>query len=57
MHPSHVQCKRYELNAQINFWKSVYLKNPSLGPEIRLPIGKVSLRGSTPLSTKDVSTD
>ena len=32
----------------------MYLKNLSLGPGIRLPIGKVPLKGSTPLSpTKD----
>ena len=33
------------------------LKNPSLGPGIELPIGKVPLKGSTPLSPKEVSTD
>ena len=33
------------------------LKNPSLNPEIRLPIGKVPLKGSTPLSLIKVSTD
>ena len=33
------------------------LKNPSLSPEIRLPIGKVPLKGSTPLSPIKVSTD
>ena len=32
-------------------------KNPSLSPGIRLPIGKVPLKGSTPLSPKKVSTD
>ena len=33
------------------------LKNPSLGPEIRLLIRKVPLGGSTPLSPKEVSID
>ena len=33
------------------------LKNPSLGLGIRLPIGKVPLKGSTPLSPTKVSTD
>ena len=33
------------------------LKNPSLCPGIRLPIGKVPLKGSTPLSPIKVSTD
>ena len=40
-----------------SFWKGVYLKNPSLGPGIRLPIGKVPLKGSTPLSPTKVSID
>ena len=40
-----------------NFWKSVSLKNPSLSPGIRLPIGKVPLKGSTPLSPIKVYTD
>ena len=40
-----------------NFWKSMSLKNPSLGPGIRLLIGKVPLKGSTPLSPLKVSTD
>ena len=40
-----------------NFWKSVSLENPSLGPGIRLLIGKVLLGGSTPLSPIKVSTD
>ena len=31
------------------------LKNPSLGPGIRLLIGKVPLKGSTPLSPTKVS--
>ena len=39
------------------FWKSMSLKNPSLGLEIKLPIRKVPLKGSTPLSPSDVSTD
>ena len=39
------------------FWKSVSLKNPSLSPGIRLPIGKVPLKGSTPLSPIKVSTN
>ena len=30
--------------------KGMSLKNPSLNPGIRLPIGKVPLKGSTPLS-------
>ena len=33
------------------------LKNPSLDPGIRLPIGKVPLKGSTPLSPIKVSTN
>ena len=33
------------------------LKNPSLSPGIRLPIGKVLLKGSTPLSPTKVSID
>ena len=33
------------------------LKNSSLSPGIRLPIEKVPLGGSTPLSPKEVSTD
>ena len=33
------------------------LKNPSLGPGIRLLIGKVPLKGSTPLSPTEVSTN
>ena len=33
------------------------LKNPSLGPGIRLLIGKVPLGGSTPLSPIKVYTD
>ena len=37
--------------------KLVFEKTPSLGPRIRLPIGKVPLKGSTPLSPKKVSTD
>ena len=37
-----------------SFWKNVTLKNPSLGSGIRLPIGKVPLRGSTSLSPKEV---
>ena len=40
-----------------NFWKSVSLKNPSLSPGIRLPIGKVPLKGCTPLSPIKVSTN
>ena len=32
-------------------------KNPSLSPGIRLLIGKVPLKGSTPLSPTKVSTD
>ena len=40
-----------------SFWKIVSLKNPSLGPMIRLPIGKVPLGDSTPLSPKKVSTN
>ena len=41
----------------IIFGKSMFLNNPSLGPGIRLLIGKVPLGGSTPLSPKKVSTD
>ena len=41
----------------IIFGKSMSLKNPSLSPRIRLPIGKVPLKGSTPLSPIKVSTD
>ena len=37
-----------------SFWKNMSLKNPSLGLGIRLPIGKVPLRGSTSLSPKEV---
>ena len=33
------------------------LKNPNLGPGIKLLIGKVPQRGSTPLSPIKVSTD
>ena len=33
------------------------LKNPSLGPGIGLPIGKVPLKCSTPLSPTKISTD
>ena len=35
----------------------MYLKNPSLGLGIRLPIGKVPLKGSTLSSLIKVSTD
>ena len=41
----------------IIFGKNMSLKNPSLGPGIRLPIGKVPLKGSTPLSPLKVSTN
>ena len=41
----------------IIFGKGMSLKNPSLGPEIRLLIGKVPLGGSTPLSSIKVFTD
>ena len=41
----------------IIFGKSMSLKNLSLSSGIRLPIGKVSLKGSTPLSPLKVSTD
>ena len=40
-----------------HFWKSMSKKNPSLGLGIRLPIGKVLLKGSTLLSPTKVSTD
>ena len=40
-----------------SFTKSMYLKNPILGLEIRLPIGKVPLRDNTPLKLKEVSND
>ena len=39
----------------IIFRKSMSLKNLSLGPGIRLPIEKVPLKGSTPLSPLKVS--
>ena len=39
------------------FGKSMSLENPSLSPGIRLPIGKVPLKGSTPLSPIKVSTN
>ena len=38
-----------------SFWKNVSLKNPSLGPGIRLLIGKVPLKGSIPLIPTKVS--
>ena len=41
----------------IIFGKSMSLKNPSLSPGIKLPIGKVPLKGSTPLSPIKVSTN
>ena len=41
----------------IVFGKSMSLKNPSLSPGIRLPIGKVPLGGNTSLSPKEVSTN
>ena len=41
----------------IIFGKSMSLKNPSLSLGIRLPIGKVPLKGSTPLSPIKVSTN
>ena len=41
----------------IIFGKNMSLKNLSLGPGIRLLIGKVLLGGSTPLSLKEVSTN
>ena len=37
--------------------ESVSLENPSLDPGIRLLVGKVPLKGSTPLSPIKVSTD
>ena len=40
-----------------SFWKNVSLKIPSLGLGIRLPIGRVPLKCSTPLSLTKVSTD
>ena len=40
-----------------SFGKSMSLRNPSLGPGIKLLIGKVPLKGSTPLSPTKVSTD
>ena len=39
------------------FWKNMSLKNPSLGPGIKLLIGKVPLGSSTPLSPTKVFTD
>ena len=41
----------------IIFGKCMSLKNPSLGPRIRLLTRKVPLGGCTPLSPKKVSTD
>ena len=41
----------------IIFGKSMSLKNPSLSPGTRLPIGKVPLKGSTPLSPTKVFTN
>ena len=41
----------------IIFGKSMSLKNPSLNPRIRLPIGKVPLKGSTPVNPIKVSTN
>ena len=41
----------------IIFGKDMSLKNPSLSLGIRLLIGKVPLKGSTPLSPIKVSTD
>ena len=38
-----------------SIWKSVSLKNPSLGPGINLLIGKVPLKSSTPLSPTKIS--
>ena len=40
-----------------SLWKNMSLKNLSLGPGIRLLIGKVPLRGSTSLSPTKVSID
>ena len=40
-----------------NFWKSVSLKNPSLGLGIRLHIKKVPLKDSIPLNPTKVSTN
>ena len=39
------------------FGKSMSLKNPTLSSGIRLPIGKVPLKDSTPLSPLKVSTN
>ena len=39
-----------------SFWKNVSLKNPSLGPGIRLPIRNVPLKSSSLLSPTKVST-
>ena len=44
-------------NDSIIFGKKHVFEKPSLGPGIRLPIGKVPLRGSTPLSPIKVSID
>ena len=40
-----------------SFWKSMSLKNLSLGSGIRSPIGKIPLKGNTPLSPTKVSTN
>ena len=40
-----------------SFWKSMSLKNPSSSLGIKLPIGKVHLKGRTSLSPTKVSTD
>ena len=40
-----------------NFWKKHVFENPSLSLGIKLPIGKVPLKGSTPLSPLKVSTN
>ena len=49
--------KKNPKSDSIIFGKNVSLKNPSLGPRIRLFIEKVPLGSNTPLSPKKVSTD
>ena len=48
---------RFLFGEKLILEKRVFENNPSLGPGIRLPIGKVPVRGSTPLSPKEVSTN
>ena len=45
---------KQERKVTSKFWKNMSLKSPSLSHGIRLLIGKVPQRGSTPLSPKKV---